>query len=145
MLSMWGHSDMQIDCIDEQPGSARHLAVTLSLSAPDISARDLVRARVEIEAEGAFAADEPARTRRWLVEPDAIETLLNGERDPFLPPRTPRLPDIEAMVATALDGFETGSFFLFVDDRQVTSLDERILLRSTSEVVFLKLVALKGG
>lgn len=49
------------------------------------------------------------------------------------------------MVATALDGFETGSFFLFVDDRQVTSLDERILLRSTSEVVFLKLVALKGG
>lgn len=132
---------MRIDCIDEATGMAPTIAVSLSLAGPEITARSLIRARVEIEAER-MAAPNP-EAARWLVRPA-------GRGDPMIVsnpdcPPAPGTSDVEARVAVALAGFEAGSFFLFVADRQVLSLDEVLPLGVTNEVVFLQLVPLKGG
>lgn len=137
---------MQVECIDEAPGTARVHALSLPLSSPVISARALITARVELEVER-LEDEDAAAAVGWLVRPDRIEVLLNGERGVYGPGRTApvRRFDPQALVAVALDGFQRGSFCLFVDDRQVTSLDEQVALRETSEVVFLKLIPLRSG
>jgi hypothetical protein len=147
--------DMQIDCIDETPGRGTHLAARVSVPGLSIGAEALIRARVELEAERMLAthAQESQGFADWLVRPDAVETLLNGERGPFGPGtgamtvvrRIDREQYREAMVATALKGFAQGRFLLFAGDRQVTALDEAIDLRRTGEVVFLRLLPLVGG
>ena len=45
----------------------------------------------------------------------------------------------------ALDGFARNAFFLIVDGRQATGLDDVIPLRPTSNVTFVRLVPLRGG
>lgn len=52
---------------------------------------------------------------------------------------------LEHATASALDGFTRNAFFLVVDGRQVTQLDETIRLRPTSNVTFVRLVPLDGG
>ena len=154
---------LRIDCIDERPGVAPRLAVRLTVPRLAITTRDLIRARIELEVErlqaelSALGADEsgPRTTQGdWLVRPDAVEMLLNGNRGPYGPGTGGRFgklrngawkPDIDAMLAAALNGFERGSFVLFVRDRQLTALDEPIDLGDTGEVVFLRLIPMAGG
>ena len=57
--------------------------------------------------------------------------------------RTPAT--LGSVTALALDGFVRNAFFLIVDGRQVTELDETIPFRPTSEVTFVRLVPLVGG
>jgi hypothetical protein len=54
-------------------------------------------------------------------------------------------PDAEEAVATALLAFEDGLYFVFVDGRQATDLDEPVRLRPDGTVRFLRLVAIAGG
>ena len=146
---------MQIDCIDEVPGRGTRHAVRVNVLGLTIDAAALIRARVELEVERLMAMHEQEWQgfADWLVRPDAVETLLNGERGPFGPGtgaltaarRANREQYCEAMVATALDRFTRGRFLLFAGDRQVTALDEEIDLRHTGEVVFLRLLPLVGG
>jgi hypothetical protein len=146
---------MEIDCIDEVPGRGTRHAARVSVPGLTIDAAALIRARVELEVERLVAMHEQGSQGfdDWLVRPDAVETLLNGERGPFGPGtgalaaarRADREQYREAIVAAALDGFNRGRFLLFAGDRQVTALDEAIDLRNTGEVVFLRLLPLKGG
>ncbi|MBC8101225.1 MAG: hypothetical protein H7Z41_01375 [Cytophagales bacterium] len=53
--------------------------------------------------------------------------------------------DAEQSVGAALQAFEDGLYFVFVDDTQKEKLDETIVLRPGSRVTFLRLVALAGG
>jgi hypothetical protein len=146
---------MQVECIDEAPGAARAPAISLRLKSPEISVRELIQARVELEVEALNAEldgqDALAKNaaRRWLVQPDRIEVMLNGDRGAFGPVRGAVAPgrrfDPQAMIDVALKGFERGSFFVFVDEAQVLTLDEKVSLGATSEVVFLKLIPLTSG
>ena len=52
---------------------------------------------------------------------------------------------LDTVTAMALEGFTRNAFFLIVDGRQITDLDEALPLRPTSEVTFIRLVQLKGG
>lgn len=51
----------------------------------------------------------------------------------------------DSAIATALQAFEDGVYFVFVDEQQVMGLDEVIYLKPDSHVMFLRLVALVGG
>jgi hypothetical protein len=53
--------------------------------------------------------------------------------------------DTRAAVEAALQAFEDGLYFVFVDGRQHQALDDVIHLRPDSRVTFLRLVALAGG
>ena len=148
----------------------------MSVSAPTVTARELIRARVALEAERLLAelrdqqtetgrrnAELAERMKSFLVIPSAAERELNGPRGPYGPstrgfpvsgeqgpygrdPRAfPVAADIEALADTAVAAFESGRFFLLVDDRQVTDLDEALGLAETSNVTFLRLTPLQGG
>lgn len=51
----------------------------------------------------------------------------------------------ESAIVTALQAFEDGVYFVFVDEQQIMGLDDAIYLRPDSHVMFLRLVALVGG
>ena len=96
---------------------------------------------------------EAARERNWQptgpfgsrVQPSEIESLLNGYDDHAPVTRQPVKIDWEQAYAEAITAFTRNRYFVLVDDRQVTNLDEEVMLRMDSQVSFLKLVPLVGG
>lgn len=57
----------------------------------------------------------------------------------------PQEVDEGSAVATALEAFEDGLYYAFVDRTQVSGLDEQVFVAEDSTVVFLRLVPLAGG
>jgi hypothetical protein len=53
--------------------------------------------------------------------------------------------DPQAAVDNALQAFEDGFYFVFIDDKQQEKLDDAINLRPNSQMLFLRLVPLVGG
>jgi hypothetical protein len=53
--------------------------------------------------------------------------------------------DEEAAVATALQAFEDGLYFVFLDGSQQFELDAAVQLQPESTLTFIRLVALAGG
>jgi hypothetical protein len=113
----------------------------LSLEFPEerITVRELIRSRVHQEVK-----DHNVRQNQTvfhgLVQPTDAEQQLNAFRL-----REPRQIDWEKQYAAALDAFGRNGFLILVDDLQVTELEQEIVLRSDTQITFLKLVALVGG
>jgi hypothetical protein len=129
---------MLVSLVDEVPGQFREARGSIAIGTPAITVRALIRARLELELERLRDMAAERRMASWLAMP--CETS---------PPRTggeyPMQSELEAMVAVALAGFERGRFFVLVNDRQVTLLDEVVPLASATEVTFLRLMPLQGG
>jgi hypothetical protein len=53
--------------------------------------------------------------------------------------------DADAAIRVALQAFEDGLYFVFVDDKQLEDLDAPALVRDGSKLTFIRLVALAGG
>ncbi len=53
--------------------------------------------------------------------------------------------DSQKAVENALQAFEDGFYFVFIDDKQQEKLDDAINLRPNSQMLFLRLVPLVGG
>jgi hypothetical protein len=123
---------------DHVPGGRRSTGIALHLASSRMTARELVRQRVETEV-AAFNAG-PAKVFAGLIQPTQSERTLNGYRLDH-----PRQLDAEAQVQIALTQFEKRGFILLLDDRQVESLDEILTLTGDDTVVFLRLVPLVGG
>ena len=103
-----------------------------------VSVRELIRTRVREEVARANA--DRSQPRRLLVAPLEAEETANGYRL-----REGRLIDWERQAEVAVEAFEKQSFFLFVDGKQVGTLDEEVALGVDSEVRFLRLTPLVGG
>lgn len=75
------------------------------------------------------------------VAPTQVEVDLNG-----CDPKKNRQPaDIEKQFEIACEAFERRRFVVLLDDRQIESLDEEILVQAETTVTFLRLVPLVGG
>ncbi len=149
---------------DERPGAGKALNCRLELPSERITARDLIRRRIEAElskhnsTEQARFADEVteyglarAKPNDWLVRPGETERALNGERGDYGPrpgatsPTPVSLADVDRYVATAFAAFERNGFFMIFDGRQVTDLDEMLTVEKESALTFIRLVPLVGG
>lgn len=53
--------------------------------------------------------------------------------------------DAEQAIATALQAFADGLYFVFIDEQQQEHLDDVVTLQPQSELLFLRLVPLVGG
>lgn len=53
--------------------------------------------------------------------------------------------DAAAAVATALEAFADGFYFVFVDDLQITDLEAEVTVSPASTLLFVRLVPLAGG
>jgi hypothetical protein len=117
-------------------GVAREWA--LDLLTERVTTRELIRSRVYQEVLEYNAGT--SRTYRGLVQPTEAEQVLNGFRV-----REGVRIDWETQFAKALDAFQRNGIIVIADDRQLTDLDEEVVLGPGSEVSFLRLVPLVGG
>jgi hypothetical protein len=124
--------------MDQVPGSSSVHGPELSFRAPAVTAREIVRARVEAEVER-YNSDEERRPFVGLVAPAAVERELNG-------PRQGRRPlDAERQIEVALEAIRKGRVILMFNGVQVENVDAPLLITPVSEARFLKLVPLVGG
>jgi hypothetical protein len=100
--------------------------------------RDLIVTRVREEVARYNAA--PADLFHGLVMPEGASPAVRG----YTMPRR-RLLDWQKQAERALEVFEHNGFFVLVDDRQVTDLDEELELTADSDIRFVRLVQLVGG
>lgn len=101
--------------------------------------------RVVLEEVEAFHQRQEERRLARLLSPLEIEAgRAKGKIDSGEHGARPQA-DPDAAVATALQAFEDGLYYVFVDGVQQTALDNEVFLRSESQVTFLRLVALVGG
>jgi hypothetical protein len=121
-----------------RPGSKSTDELLLPNLPDRLSVRELIRTRVREEVAKANA--DRSVPRRLLVAPLEAEETVNGYR--LLGGRT---IEWERQADVAVEAFQEQSFFLFVDGRQVDSLDEEVALHADSEVRFLRLMPLAGG
>ena len=101
-----------------------------------LTLRELIRVFVQEEVKR--FNETGAEVFRGLVQPDESERILNGVRErPVL--------DWEKQFAKAIVAFKGNGFVVFLDERQITDLDETLHLTPQSQLTFLKLVPLMGG
>ena len=103
-----------------------------------ISVRELIETRVrqEVESHNQRAGDK----FDGLIEPTEAERKLNGENAAM-----GRHVDADKQVETAISAFETGRYFLLIDDHQLVDLDDVIVINPNTNIVFLKILRLVGG
>ncbi len=125
---------------DETLPGERTASLRLDLLCSTITLRELIRRRVYEEVREHHAAP-PAAALRGPVLPTALEAELNCTAEKAAQPRV----SWEAQYEKAVAAFERGGFFVLAGDRQVEHLDDEITLSVSTEVSFIKLVALAGG
>jgi hypothetical protein len=123
---------------DESTTGETLLELTLQVAVDRMTVRDLIRQRVRHEVEE-YNRRKP-ETFRGLVQPTESERTLNGYRL-----KQPRAIDADAQLAKAIAAFGANQIIMLVDDRQVESLDDEIVVRPDTRVSFLRLTPLVGG
>jgi len=109
-----------------------------------VTVRELIRARVYQEVQD-YNTRQPAEFR-GLVQPSDAERTLNGGKL-----KTGRQIDWKAQFERACEAVEQARVLLLVDDRQVETLEQKVVLRpktpdrEATSVTFLKLTPLVGG
>jgi hypothetical protein len=150
---------------ERRPGAERELRHRLELPVERMTARDLIRCRIEADVaihnaverarfDGETAAYDGAgrgAPNEWLVTPGAVERALNGPRDAYGPrpgvksPERMALIESQPLIAVALEAFARNGFFMIFDGRQIVDLDEVLTVEHDSTLTFLRLVPLVGG
>jgi hypothetical protein len=120
------------------------LPIPATCLTPDFTLQDLIGQIVWAEV----VADEARQRHHQLLQvlsPDQIAAgVVRGKvdlggRDP-VPPTDP-----QAALAVALEAFNDGLYYVFIDDQQIETLDTPVSLAPNSQLLFLRLVALVGG
>ncbi|GEM_PF-697586 len=132
------------------PQSSALDSVYLRLTEEQLTLADLIRRTVEEQVRELLAqkldvlAIERALDRCYLTDD---EVSAQAERDGAvrLPKRRLGQIDAEVEVGRALAAFESRSYVVFVDGRQVENLEAKINMRLDTRVTFLRLMPLAGG
>ena len=130
---------VMLKTLDQVPGTGTVEGPPLSFRAREVTAREIVRARVTAEVERYNSADDPPAFV-GLVTPAEPERALNGPR------RERRRPlDTERQIEVALEALRKRRVILMFNGVQVEDIDAPLLITPVSEARFLRLVPLAGG
>jgi hypothetical protein len=106
--------------------------------------RDLITSIVMEEVEAFKLRQGERKLARVMSRQEIEQSAARGKVDPGA--RDFQQPvNSDDAIAVALQAFEDGLYFVFVDEIQQTNLDSEIFLKTNSKVVFLRLTALVGG
>ena len=106
--------------------------------------RDLITSIVVEEVNTFQQRQEERKLARVMSKAEIEAAVVKGKIDSGERDLNQQVDENEA-VATALEAFTDGLYFVFIDDVQQTDLDREVFLKSESKIVFLRLVALVGG
>jgi hypothetical protein len=125
-----------LSILDETTAGARQNAGEFQFEISTSTLREIIQQRVRQEVERFNQSD--FQVFRGLIQPGETERILNDVRErPFL--------DWQKQYDRAVAAFNGNGFLVFVDDRQITDLDETLHLTAQTKIAFLKLVPLIGG
>jgi hypothetical protein len=130
---------VSLKTVDQVPGRPTVEGPRLSFRIGQVTAREIVRARVCIEVERHNGALQP-RDHLGLIETPREERELNAPR-----PVRPPLLDVESQIEVALDAVRRGRVINLFNGEQVCDLDAPLVVTPVSEARFLRLVPLVGG
>ncbi len=122
---------------DEGPTGSIFNKLELRFERADVSIAEIIAERVRQEV--GLYNQKAADYRHVLVRPKDEELELNKTK------HVKRLVNAERQVKIALDAFEKSGFLMLVDDLQVESLEQRIVIKPDTVVSFVKLTQLVGG
>ncbi len=109
-----------------------------------LTLRALLTRVVTGEVEAFRSRQEERRVLRALTEADIAQGVMKGKVVPGGQDLRQEV-GLQAALTTALQAFDDGVYYVFVDDEQATALDQEVYLRPESRVTFIRLVALAGG
>lgn len=128
-----------IKTIDQVPGIPTVEGPQLTFRVGQVSAREIVRARVRIEVDRHNSTRQP-KSHLGLIDTPEEERALNA-------PRCERARDLDAesQIEVALDAIRRGRVIILFNGEQVSDLDAPLMVTPVSEARFLRLVPLAGG
>ncbi len=128
-------------------GQRRELFTPYELEWPlakELSLRQLLDAVVREEVSAFRERQRQRQLDRVLTPARVAEGVDAGKVDPA-GRTTPTSVDDDEAVATAIEAFTDGLFFVFVDGRQVSDADDLVQVVPTSTLLFVRLTPLAGG
>jgi hypothetical protein len=129
---------IMLKIVDKKLGAAEIAAPDLYIPFLTVTAREILRLRVEAEVN---KYNETAGASPLLIEPHRREAELNPDRKH----RFFRVLELEPQVDMAIEAVEKGRIIMLIDGRQIGDLDEKFVLTGASEARFVRLVPLRGG
>lgn len=114
-------------------------SLQLQLASTSTTARQIITERIHHEVTRYNQAKHQLRFN-GLVQPTQAEIILNDYEN-----KPKQTIDAEVQCRKAYEAFEHNGFFLLVDDKQITELDDMFTISEVSTVQFVKLVPLVGG
>ena len=126
-------SDWQVELPPSQARNGDHLKL-----------RDLITSIVIREVDGFKTRRQERKLARVMSRQEIDQGAERGKVDPGEHDLQQPVNTENAVIA-ALQAFEDGLYFVFIDEVQQTNLDSEVFLRTNSNVVFLRLTALVGG
>ena len=124
---------------DETTSGKQTGEIVLSGIAATTTLRDLIRTRVREEV-ARFNGRKQELVFNGLVQPTETEAVVNGYRL-----RKKRMLDWEKQADVAVEALTKNRYFVLVDDRQITELDQELTLTPDTNIAFVRLVPLVGG
>jgi len=110
----------------------------------EVRLRDLI-ARIVLDEVAAFDARQVERRVLRVLTPSEIDAQAVQGKVSMGGQDLAQEVDPQAAVEAALQAFEDGIYYVFVDEVQQIALDDPVRLGPDSRVTFLRLVALAGG
>lgn len=126
------------------PGYETPYPPTLATRGGRTTLRDFISHVVREEVAAFRGSQEERRLFRVLTASQIATGAERGKIDPAGRTLDQEL-DEEAAVAAALQAFDDGIYYVFIDGEQGTALDETVFVGPGSTVRFVRLVALAGG
>lgn len=133
--------ELALKLYDKTLGGPQRFVQELKLVSQRMTARQIIEARLdaEIAAINAQTAEEDKAYGSTLVVPAFVKTARS-----YGPPLKASM-DRATQAEIVYDAFTANKLLMFVDNRQVTDLDQELGFGTHSTVTFIKLVPLVGG
>ena len=111
----------------------------------DITLHDIIAWVVRAEVDAFHQRQHKRRFARILTRQEIEDGVRKGKIDSGDQEHEEQQVDAQAAVTTALEAFEDGLYYVFVNEVQIQSLEEVLDLHADSKMTFLRLVPLAGG
>jgi hypothetical protein len=109
------------------------------------TARDLLCAVVSEQLDAFYKRKEDSKLLLILSAAEVLDGKAAGRIVPGGQERDSRIPGLADAIEAAVQGFEDGFYYMFVNDIQVESLDQPVVGLQEIDVLFLRLTPLVGG
>lgn len=116
--------------------------VPLVFPSERITVRELIRERVYQEVQD--FNQQSKDVFRGLVQPTETEIVLNEGKTEYRMKKHRQI-DWRPQFEKAIEAFTRSGFLILIDNQQAETLDQEFVIRSGTEVSFLRLTLLVGG